>query len=170
MYVPNNAVLYMSDFRKSRFLESYLEYKFKRSFVIKKYFAEPETFVKEINSVKSLKFVFMNKEFFNVGVFEDVKDICGYGDDIYNLTIEFKNEDCKFNPKKCLNFLIKSKHKKDIGEIDKMICVGKDDKGVEKIFNLDTYLKKIKIPIQKDENEMYDAETIKKYLLEQLNA
>lgn len=170
MYYPDNAILYMSDFRKSRFLESYLKDKFNRNFVIKKYFAEPKTFVKEINAVKSLKFVFMNKEFFNVGVFEGVKDVCGYGNDIYNLTIEFKVKDYKFNPKKCLEFLIKSKDKKYRGEIDRMICVGKDDKDVEKIFNLDTYLKKITIPIQKDENEMYDAETIKKYLLEQLNA
>lgn len=170
MYIPYNAILYMSDFRKSRFLESYLKYKFNRNFIIKKYFAEPKTFVEEINAVKSLKFVFMDKEFFNVGVFENVKDVCGYGNDIYNLTIEFKVKDYKFNPKKCLDFLIKSKDKKYRGEIDRMICVGKDDKGVEKIFNLDTYLKKIKIPIQKDENEMYDAEIIKKYLLEQLNA
>ena len=81
-----------------------------------------------------------------------------------------KTDGYKFNPKKCLEFLIKSKDKKYRGEIDRMICVGKDDKGVEKIFNLDTYLKKMTIPIQKDENEMYDAETIKKYLLEQLNA
>lgn len=128
MYYPDNAILYMSDFRKSRFLESYLKDKFNR------------------------------------------KDVCGYGNDIYNLTIEFKVKDYKFNSKKCLEFLIKSKDKKYRGEIDRMICVGKDDKGVEKIFNLDTYLKKITIPIQKDENEMYDAETIKKYLLEQLNA
>ena len=170
MYIPDIAILYMSDFRKSRFLESYLKYKFNRNFIIKKYFAEPKTFVEEINAVKSLKFVFMDKEFFNVGVFENVKDVCGYGNDIYNLTIEFKVKDYKFNPKKCLDFLIKSKDKKYRGEIDRMICVGKDDKGVEKIFNLDTYLKKIKIPIQKDENEMYDAEIIKKYLLEQLNA
>lgn len=170
MYFPDNAVLYMSDFRKSRFLESYLKDKFNRNFVIKKYFAEPETFVKEINSVKSLKFVSMDKNFFNVGIFNEAKDILGYGDNLYNLTVEVKVEDYKFNPKKCLEFLIKSKDKKYRGEIDRMICIGKDDKGVEKIFNLDTYLKKITIPIQKDENEMYDAETIKKYLLEQLNA
>ena len=63
------------------------------NFVIKKYFAEPETFVKEINSVKSLKFVSMDKNFFNVGIFNEAKDILGYGDNLYNLTVEVKVED-----------------------------------------------------------------------------
>ena len=51
-----------------------------------------------------------------------------------------------------------------------MICIGKDDKGIEKLFNLDTYLKKIQIVATKNENEMYDPEAIKTNLLEKLNA
>lgn len=51
-----------------------------------------------------------------------------------------------------------------------MICVGKDDKNIEKVFNLDTFLKKIQIPATKDENEMYDSQKVKESILEQLNA
>lgn len=47
-----------------------------------------------------------------------------------------------------------------------MIFVGEDDKGVEKIFNLDTFLKKISIPIEKDENQMYDEYLVKNKLIE----
>ena len=50
-----------------------------------------------------------------------------------------------------------------------MICIGKDDKNIEKIFNLDNVLKKIQISVLKNENEMYVPEQIKKAVLEQLN-
>ena len=61
------------------------------------------------------------------------------------------------------------KSKKEEQQIDKMICIGKDDKGVEKIFNLDTFLKRIQITTIKNENEMYDPKIIKDSLLKELN-
>lgn len=66
-------------------------------------------------------------------------------------------------------FYYYGKTKKENQQIDKMICIGKDDKGVEQIFNLDTYLKRIKLPVIKDESEMYNPQIIKNALLEKLN-
>ena len=168
MYVPSQAILYMSDFRKNGFLANYLKARFNKEFLIKKYFIEPEEFVKEITSVQSLKFVGIDKNLFNGSIFNEIGDILGYAQPI-KFIIEAKIKEYNFDPKKCLDFLLSWKNKKENQQIDRMICIGKDDKGFEKIFNLDTYLKKIQINIVKNENEMYDSIAIKHALLEQLN-
>ncbi|EAK0297746.1 hypothetical protein XJ97_01545 [Campylobacter upsaliensis] len=169
MYVPTSAILYMSDFRKNTFLATYLKTRFNKDFIIKKYFINPEEFVKEVTSIQSLKFVGLDKTLFNNGIFSEVGDVLGYEQPI-KFMIEAKFKDYKFDFKKCLDFLIFWKDKKEKQEIDKMICIGKDDKGIEKIFNLDTYLKKIQIVATKNENEMYNPQVIKENLLEKLNA
>ena len=168
MYVPRRAILYMSDFRKNTFLATYLKARFNNEFIIKKYFINPEEFVKEITSIQSLKFAGLDKNLFNNSVFSEVGDVLGYGQPI-KFTIEAKIKDYNFDPKKCLNFLMFWKSKKEEQQIDKMICVGKDDRGFEKIFNLDTYLKRIQITTIKNENEMYDPKIIKDSLLRELN-
>ncbi|WP_334095615.1 hypothetical protein [Helicobacter typhlonius] len=169
MYVPSKAILYMSDFRKNIFLATYLKAKFNQEFIIKKYFIEPKEFVNKITSVQSLKFVGVDENIFNSSIFEEVRDVLGYGQPI-SFTLETKVRDYKFDPKKCLDFLLLCKNKKENQQIDKMICIGKDDNGFEKIFNLDTYLKRIKLSVIKDESEMYNPQIIKNALLEQLNA
>ena len=168
MYVPSRAILYMSDFRKNTFLATYLKARFNNEFIIKKYFMNPEEFVKEITSIQSLTFAGLDKNLFNNGIFSEVGDVLGYGQPI-KFTIEAKIKDYNFDPKKCLSFLMFWKSKKEEQQIDKMICIGKDDKGVEKIFNLDTFLKRIQITTIKNENEMYDPKIIKDSLLKELN-
>lgn len=169
MYVPSRAILYMSDFRKNTFLATYLKARFNNEFIIKKYFMNPEEFVKEITSIQSLTFAGFDKNLFNNGIFSEVGDVLGYGQPI-KFTIEAKIKDYNFDPKKCLSFLMFWKSKKEEQQIDKMICRGKDDKGFEKIFNLDTFLKRIQITTIKNENEMYDPKIIKDSLLRELNA
>ncbi|WP_299328586.1 hypothetical protein [uncultured Helicobacter sp.] len=168
IYIPSRETLYMSNFKKNTFLATYLKDRFKKDFSIQRYYIDEKDFVKEIISVQSLKFT-AAQNLFNSGIFEEINDVSGYGQSI-SFTLEVKIKDHKFDPKKCLDFLIFWKNKKEKQEIDKMICIGKDDKGVEKLFNLDTYLKKIQIVATKNENEMYNPQVIKENLLEKLNA
>lgn len=174
IYMPEKAVLYMSDFRKSKFLASYFKDRFKRNFSIRKYVINSQTFVNEINSVKSLRLVSVDRNLFNGGIFDNVRDVCGYDADndgsIVKFDIEIQLKETKFNASKWLDFFTLFQNKKDRLEIDKMICVGESDEKIEKIFNLDTILKKIQIPALKNENEMYNQEEIKQTILRQLNA
>lgn len=168
MYVPSRAILYTSDFRKNTLLATYLKARFNNEFIIKKYFINPEEFVRETTSIQSLKFTGLDKNLFNDGIFSEVGDVLGYGQPM-KFTIEAKIKDSKFDPEKCLEFLLLWKKKKEKQQIDKMICIGKDDNGFEKIFNLDTYFKRIQITTIKNENEMYDPKIIKDSLLKELN-
>lgn len=172
MYSREIGVLYMSNFRKSKVIEKYLRDTLRQDFTIRKYVVNLETFVDEVDFIKSLKFVSMDRNLFNGGIFDNVSDVCGFGnnDDITSVSIEIKVSNKKIDKVKWSNILNDFKGKKEKLEIDKMICVGKDDKNIEKIFNLDTFLKKIQIPATKDENEMYDSQKVKESILEQLNA
>lgn len=171
IYSQKIGVLYMSDFRKSRVIEKYLRETFQRDFTIRKYVVNLETFVNEVDSIKSLKFVSVDEHLFNSGIFDEVRDVCGFGSDdgIVSVSMEVKVTNKQIDKSKWRNILNSFKTKKEKREIDKMICVGKDDKNIEKIFNLDTFLKKIQIPATKDKNEMYDPEKVKKSILEQLD-
>ena len=102
MYVPQKAILYVSKFQKNKFLTSYLKDRFKKDFSIRKYIVDPKTFVKEINSIKSLKFISTDKNLFNNGIFDDVRDVCGYGNDesLISFNVEIQLKESKFDPLK----------------------------------------------------------------------
>ncbi|MSN97038.1 hypothetical protein F1B92_07680 [Campylobacter sp. FMV-PI01] len=168
VYYPKNAVLYISDYRKNTFLSNFLKAHFNQEFSINKYYIEPESFANEINSISSIKFTSTNRTLFNNDIFGEVADVCGYNMPI-SFSIEAKYKGNNFILEKLKDTLLILKNKKENGEIDRVICVGKDDKNMEKIFNLDTFIKKISINIEKDENGMFDPDTIKNIILERLN-
>lgn len=168
MYIPSKDIIYLSDFRKGSFLTTYLKDRFKKEFSLKKYIIEPKKFIEEIVSVESLKFVGASRNLFSESIFNNVDDICGYGQTV-SFTLEAKIKSNIFDSEKILNLLLFWKDKKKKGEIKRMICIGKDDKGLEKIFNLEDCLRKIEIHISKDINEMYNSELVKDNLLQKLD-
>lgn len=92
MYSQEIAVLYMSNFRKSKVIEKYLRDTLRQDFTIRKYVVNLETFVDEVDFIKSSKFVSMDRNLFNGGIFDDVSDVCGFGNngDITSVSIEIK--------------------------------------------------------------------------------
>lgn len=165
MYIPEEQTIFISNSQKKNFLIKYLNDNFKKTFTLKEYFVSPKDFVKEISSLKKISFVGRDKNLFNGDVFKGVGDIFGYGEAV-SFAISINIHDSKFDPKKCLDFLCLWKNKKE--KIDKMICIGESDDGVEKLFNLETFSKRIDISATKNSNEMYDPESIKSALLEKL--
>ncbi|EAL6232340.1 hypothetical protein DSU30_08865, partial [Campylobacter jejuni] len=75
-----------------------------------------------------------------------------------------------FDSVKSLNFLLKVQKMKDNHQIEKMKCIGKNDDGIESIFNLDSYLKKIEFNLELDENGIYDAQKVKDMVLRKINS
>lgn len=165
LYCPNIGVFYVSNSKSSTFVLSYLKLKFEKNFSLKNYFVSPDEFVKAINSVKSLKFVSMEPNLFNGDIFSEINDVLGYGKNAHDFTLEVKIKENIFKPETWLQFLTKWKSKKDSQAIKRMICVGKDDKGIKKIFNLDNYLQKCEILAAKDENEMFNPNDIKQAII-----
>lgn len=166
LYNYSDKTLYTSNFKQNAMLKLFLDQAYQKKFNIKKYFAIIEDFAKEINSIKTIKFSSSDRNLFNDGIFKNIEDIYGLGNiNAYNLELKLsKNKKIELGD--IIDKLNIFKNKKDEGSIDKIIFVGEDDKGVEKIFNLDTFLKKISIPIEKDENQMYDEYLVKNKLIE----
>ncbi|MCZ6103884.1 hypothetical protein [Campylobacter ureolyticus] len=167
IYQPKNAVLYISNYNKNTFLATFLKDHFNKNFSIKKYFIDPESFAKEIKSLESIKFT-SAKNLFNSDIFDEVADVCGYGMPV-SFILEAKYKGASSNLNLIKNTLKTLINRKENGEIDKLICVGKDDKNIEKIFNLNTFIKKISIKSKKDKNGMFIPDIIKNSILEKLN-
>lgn len=167
MYCRDSATFYISNIRQSNFVSKYLQETFKKDFIVQNHYTDPEKFVSAIKSLKQIRFVSKDKNLFNSGIFSDVNDVMGYGAST-SFTIDAQIKESNFDPKKCLDFLTKMRRKKENCEIDRMICIGTDDDKIEKIFNLETYLCKTDISIQKDINEMYDSELVKDNLLQKI--
>lgn len=168
IYCYNENILYTSDWRKNNFLELYFKFKFNKDFFIKKYFTSPKDFVDKITSISSIKFTSGDRQLFNADIFNEVFDVCGYGMPIV-FSLETKYKEKMASKDILLTLLENFKNKKENSEISKMICIGKDENGIETKFNLDTYLKIKSFEINKDDDGMYDENEVKALLLENLN-
>lgn len=60
------------------------------------------------------------------------------------------------------------KLKKNNGEIENIVIIGKDENSMMHVFDFSTILSKIRIDIKKNENKMYDEEEVKKLLLKEI--
>lgn len=168
-FVLSTKILYMSDYRKQTFLRHYLHSRFDREFLVKKYFVNPEEFVKEITSVQEIQFVSQKRDVLSSGIFGEIDDILGYGMTSC-FTVEAKmDKKGKFVPEKTLELIYSFQRRRDNGEIKRMRCKGKDDKAVEKIFNLDNLINKFELNLEKDENGMYDEELVKQEFLKKIS-
>ncbi len=166
-YVMKDNILYISDFRKQNFLSSYLKQRFNQEFLIKKYFIEPKEFTDTITSIGKISFT-SKQNIFTGDIFTEIEDTLGYGS-TECFTFEAKiNKASIFDSVKCLNLLENLKRRRDNQQIEKMICIGKNDEGVESIFNLDNYLKKIDLNLEQDENGRYDSQKIKNAFLQKI--
>ncbi len=168
MYDFKHITFYTSNIKQKKFLQEFLQKTFCHEFNIKNYYINPDEFVKEITSVNEITF-WAHNNLFSGDIFNAIKDAFGEGEyDKFCFKLETKNKSI-FNKDKTLKFLNLMKEKKQNQEITKIKCVGKDDSGFEKIFNLETYLNKKSIDASQDENAMYDPENVKTALLVKLN-
>lgn len=169
MYDYKHVTFYMSNILQKKFVQEFLQKTFNIEFNIKNYYIDPDNFVKEITSINEITF-WADNNLFSGDIFNAVRDVFGEGEyDKFCFKFETKNNSI-FNRNKILEFLNLMKDKRANQEITKLKCVGKDDSGFEKIFNLETYLNKKLICASKDENAMYNPEAIKNALLVELNA
>lgn len=67
IFVLSEQILYMSDHQKQNFLCSYLNSRFNKKFIIKKYIVNPEQFVAEITSIEKIQF-FAKKNIFRLKI------------------------------------------------------------------------------------------------------
>lgn len=53
-------------------------------------------------------------------------------------------------------------------EADSLLCVGRDDKNFETIFNADSFIQKTSVDVSKDEQGLYDSTMVKQALIDKI--
>lgn len=139
---------------------------------LKHYFLGVEEFMR---AVKSLKTVYMAKTHGNLKGQENLLakpfDMYGLGElgatNKFQISLDYGNK--PMNSK----FLAPIKNlfnKQQEGEFDSLICVGKDDSNAEIIFNINTYIQKIEIDIEKDSKGLYSPQEVRKTVIKELES
>ena len=160
-HYPKN-ILYLSDSRKHKFFGSVLKEKIGRDFIVKKIFKTKDEFIELIKTVNEVCFT-EARNLFNENSKERqaLIDLTGTdAPDDFTITARYS----KNNIKKFLMKLFEAKAKPNSALKDLIIC-GTDENNFSVIFNNDTFSQNIIINAAKNEDSVFDPESVKNALL-----
>ena len=170
LYCINSNTLYLSSRIKKSWVEEYLKAKLNQDVAIKNFFKNVDEFIQQLNSIEKVKFVAKRNLFTLQGsimkIFPSPNDLFGLG-----MPEDFTLE-ANFNRVKLTDAFIDHLKKmvdwKNNCEADSLICVGRDDKNFETVFNADSFIKKLSVEATKDGQGFYDPAVIKQALLSKI--
>ena len=170
LYCINSNTLYLSSRKKKSWVEEYFKSKLRRDVVIKNFFKDVDEFIRQIKSVEKVNFVAKSNLFTSQGsimkIFPSPNDLFGLG-----MPEDFTLE-ANFNRARLtdtfIDYLKKMVGWKNNCEADSLLCIGRDDKNFETIFNADSFIKKISVGAEKDDQGLYDPAVIKQALLSKI--
>ena len=138
--------------------------------VIKNFFKNVDEFIEQIKSVEKVKFVARRNLFTVQGsimkIFPSPNDLFGLG-----MPEDFTLE-ANFNRAELTNAFIGHLKKmvdwKNNCEADSLICVGRDDKNFETVFNADSFIRKLSVEAAKDDQGLYNPTMVKQALISKI--
>ncbi len=152
--------LYISNLHKKSFLKYYLEqYASDLEVIIKNSYRTIEQFLDTINSVETIKFT-GEKNLFSSGgdLMEPLKNIFGYGEpEDFSIEANYRTP----LRDKLRQGILNLAGKQTDGRLKTLVCIGKDDSGFEAIFNTNSFVSKLSIPAQKDEQDLFLPEEVR---------
>ena len=136
---------------------------------IKKLLKDFNEVLKSFKSIKSIRLVAKNNLFTQANnLFQGVTEAFGLGiPGQYKIDVDFGYASLTEG---AIGKLQEINQKMLGGEIDSFICVGRDDTGLDGVFNMDTFTSSIKIKAAHDEKGMYQDFDIKRELIKQLGS
>ena len=170
LYCTNSNALYLSDMRKKLWVAEYLQSKLGQDVVVKNFLDNVEEFMQQVKRIEKIKLVTKRDLFTSRGSFMDIfpvqRDLLGLGEPA-KFTLDVNFERARLNDR----FIAKFKelvNYKDSGEVDSLVCVGRDDSNFETIFNVDSFIQKVSVEVEKDEQEFYDPTTVQRILIRKI--
>jgi len=168
VYREAEGNLYVSDSRKRLFLEKFLnDLQPDHPIYVKRVIIDPEEFLAQLKIVDKMKVAAKTDLLSQTGhLFQPVQDIFGLGAPEYfeiSASYGMRVED---RVKKIFrDFHNETKQ----GTVQKFICIGKNEEGIETVFNTENFTQKIVIYLYKQENGLFKPEEVKTEILQQLN-
>lgn len=170
LYCIHSRTLYMSKAQQKSWVEEYLKEKLKQDVRIKAFFKNVDEFLEQIKSVEKVRFVVKNNLFTPQGGFmkilHSLNDLCGLGVPAgFTFEANFANASLKAAFKEYFKKMVD--WKKNYAA-DSLVCIGRDDKNFEAVFNVDSFIQKISVEATKDDQGLYDPATVKQALIRKI--
>jgi len=167
-YDAKENVFYISNSQKKSFVELYLQSELKKSCIIKRFFKNKEDFINQIKSISQISFT-SKKNLFSINndIFSDDNDVFGLGQpEDFKIQIDYSNKKITEKFKNYFNEILSFNTD---NKIDSLVCIGKDDKNIESIFDIKSFTQTRKINIKKDEFGRFNQDNVLDELLKQIN-
>ena len=170
LYSFNSSTLYLSKTQKKSFIQEYLQNELNKDVVVKGFFRDVDEFVKQIKSVEKIKFISKSNLFTADGslmkIFPNPKDLFGLGLPA-DFTLE-TNFSSAIKTEKFVEILKTLVSWKTNAEADSLLCIGRDDKNLETIYNTESLIQKISVKVDTDDQGLYRPEEIKHALIKEI--
>jgi hypothetical protein len=166
LYDFNNHILFLNNAKKKIFLQKLLEESIQKEVCIKNLYKTIDEFIEQIDQIDRIKLIAYRDLFScHSDLFNGTKDFFGFGEP-EDFTIE-----AGYNRRKNFDIverLKKFQQIKNDGCIRSLVCIGRDDKGFETIFNTDTFSQKIEINVSQNDEKLFDESEVKDKLIEEI--
>jgi len=164
LYHFEKQTLYISNYQKLTFFLSVLQKQLNKSFITKSFFKDKEEFMSILKSVSKISFT-EARELFNQNSTERqaLTDLTGTNaPDKFTIEAEYSQ------PSGILPFLKKLFSSKDRDALKDLMICGKDERNFSVIYNHETFLRRLSIKCEKEENGKFNSDTVLNKLLEEV--
>ncbi len=163
IYDIQSTLFYISNLLQKKFIEHFLKDVAGKEVVIKEVYKTVNDFIEAIQSISKIQFTgsrdLINQ---NSDLHQRVRNVYGY-DEPDHFSIEARWErPMSDRLKDTLRGF--AQHQKD-GDIKTLVCIGKDDRGLSTVFNTNSFIKKIDIPIQRDEQSLFPPDVVENQII-----
>lgn len=152
LYDTQYKILYFNNSRKNIFIQKYLQNILSQEVIIKRIFKNIDEFVNTLKTIDKITFIAHRNIFSNsVDSFKGIKDVFGI-DEPESFTIEANyNLTANEQVKRVLE-----RFRKEQVQLPNscLTCVGRDDNGIEQIFNEDSFSKSFTVLIQENSEHL----------------
>jgi hypothetical protein len=165
LYDFNKNLLYLSNLNKEKMFESMLQEKLQRHFVTKKFFKRKDEFINVLKEINKISFT-EARNLFNQDsrTRQALKDLTGT-----DAPEKFTLDTSYSKNSKIVEFVKKLIQSKNDSELNELVIRGVDNDNFGFVFNVDSFVQRISLSSKKNENGKFDAELIKRELLNRLS-
>ncbi|MDM8568356.1 hypothetical protein QUF50_02340 [Thiotrichales bacterium HSG1] len=165
LYYFNKNMLYLSNLNKEKIFENMIQEKLSKTFEVKRFFKSKDDFISILKEVNEISFT-EAKDLFN----KDSKKRQALIDLTGVEAPEKFTLDTKY-PKgsKIVDFILGLIKSREQTELNELVIRGTDNNNFDFVFNVDTFVQKIYISCDKENNGKFDPNIIKNKLLGRLH-
>lgn len=156
---------------KKGMLQHYLELVLGKEVAIKNYYKPIDELMEVMKNIHRVEFVAKDDLVSRAAGFFDIVDMeedsFGLGvPEQFSLSLDFHSTRITEN---IINHLSKWADWRNARVLEKFVCVGKDDEGFETVYNVESFIRKWTIDVDKDDNWIYDQDTVRDNLVKKVD-